>query len=186
MTPSRGEVLALVGQHVANEHLRRHMIATEAIMRALAPHCDGDPEEWALAGLAHDLDTEQTATDFSRHGQNAADLLRAHGVSDEVAHAVAAHNQDTGVIAKSPMDVALIAADQLSGLVTAAALVRPDRSLAGVQVKSLRKRFKETAFARGVDRESIRRCQELGLPLDEFMAIGLEAMQGVAAELGLA
>ena len=186
MSPSRRVVLDLVEREVANVNLRRHMLATEAIMQTLAPHLDGDPVEWALAGLAHDLDVERTETDFSRHGQIAAEQLRALGVSDAVCHAVAAHNPDTGVVARSPMDVALIAADQLSGLITAAVLVRPDRSLAGVEVKSLRKRFKETAFARGVDRESISRCEELGLPLPEFMGIGLQAMQRVAAELGLA
>ena len=87
--------------------------------------------------------------------------------------------------AASSVDVALIAADQLSGLVTAAALVRPDRDLAGVKAKSVRKRFREGAFARGVDRDSIARCSELGLELDDFIALGLEAMQGVAPDLGL-
>jgi predicted hydrolase (HD superfamily) len=92
----------------------------------------------------------------------------------------------TGVVADDTMSIALIAADQLSGLITAAALVRPDKSLLGVAPKSVRKRFKETAFARGVERESILRCEELGLPLDEFIGIGLAAMQAAAADLGLA
>ena len=100
-------------------------------------------------------------------------------------HAVQAHNAMTGVVAETPFDLALLAADQLSGLITAAALIRPDKSLAGVQLKSLRKRFRETAFARGVDRASIARCEDAGVPLDEFMEIGLAAMQGIAADLGL-
>lgn len=186
MTIARHELVELMAANVANMNLRRHMLATEAIMRALAEHHGADPDAWGLAGLAHDLDVEQTEDDFSRHGRVAADLLLARGASAEVAHAVAAHNAETGATATSAIDVALIAADQLSGLITAAALVRPDRSLAGVQVKSLRKRFKETAFARGVDRESIRRCEDLGIAVDELLTLGLAAMQAIAAELELA
>jgi putative nucleotidyltransferase with HDIG domain len=178
-------VLAEVHTRVANENLRRHMLATEAIMRALASRLGSDPDVWGLAGLGHDLDTEETEGDFARHGQVAADALRALGLPEEAVHAVAAHNPDTGVAATERIDVALIAADQLSGLITAAALVRPDKDLAGVKLKSVRKRYREGAFARGVDRESIARCEELGLELDEFFALGLEAMQGVAPDLGL-
>ncbi len=97
---------------------------------------------------------------------------------------MAAHNPDTGVAVTERIDVALIASDQLSGLITAAVLVRPEKDLAGVKVKSVRKRYREGAFARGVDRESIARCVELGLELDEFYALGLEAMQGIAPDLG--
>jgi putative nucleotidyltransferase with HDIG domain len=186
MSISRADVVALAAELVANDHLRRHMLATEAIMHALALRLGGDPDEWALAGLGHDLDVEQTEDDFTRHGQIAADLLRERGAGEAVSHAVAAHNPMTGVAADDGMSIALIAADQLSGLITAAALVRPDKSLVGVQAKSVRKRFKETAFARGVERESILRCEELGVPLDEFIEIGLAAMQGVALGLGLA
>ena len=182
---SRDDVLALLQARVANEHLRRHMLATEAIMRALAERLGEDPELWGLAGLAHDLDSEETEHDFTRHGVGAAQALRDLGAPEAAAHAVAAHNPDTGVAAEAPLDVALIAADQLSGLVTAAALVRPDKDLAGVQPKSVRKRYREGAFARGVDRESIARCVELGIELDDFIALGLGAMQAVAPELGL-
>jgi len=181
----RDEVVALLERRVANEHLRRHMLATEAIMRAVAERLGEDPELWGLTGLAHDLDAEETEHDITRHGVGAAQALRDLGLPEEAVHAVAAHNPDTGVVAESRMDVALIAADQLSGLVTAAALVRPDKDLAGVRPKSVRKRYREGAFARGVDRESIARCAELGLDLDEFIALGLEAMQGIAPQLGL-
>ena len=185
MTPDRAAVLAEVEARVANENLRRHMLATEAIMRALAVHFGEDPDVWGLAGLGHDLDTEETEADFTRHGAVAAERLSELGLPDEAVHAVAAHNPDTGVPAEGRLDVALVAADQLSGLITAAALVRPEKDLAGVKVKSVRKRYREGAFARGVDRTSIARCEELGLELDEFFALGLEAMQGIAAELGL-
>lgn len=185
MSLERETVVGLLEERVANENLRRHMLATESIMRAAAGRLGEDPDVWGLAGLGHDLDAEQTEDDFTRHGREAADLLAAAGAPQDVVHAVAAHNPDTGTQAERPIDIALIASDQLSGLITAAALVRPDRQLAGVQVKSLRKRFREGAFARGVDRESIRRCEELGIPLDEFFALGLGAMQGIAPDLGM-
>lgn len=185
MSLDRAQLVALVDARVSNENLRRHMLASEAIMRALAVHLDEDADVWGLAGLGHDLDSEQTEADFTRHGREAAELLAAAGAPEDVVHAVAAHNPATGAQAERPIDIALIAADQLSGLVTAAALVRPDRQLAGVQVKSLRKRFRETAFARGVERGSIRRCEELGISLDDFFALGLTAMQGIAPSLGM-
>ena len=185
MSVARADVLALVEGRVANDHLRRHMLACEAIMRALAGRFGADADEWGVAGLAHDLDSEETEGDFARHGAEAAAALASLGAPPEVAHAVAAHNPATGVVGETRLDVALIVADQLSGLVTAAALIRPDKELAGVQLKSLRKRYREGAFARGVDREAIARCAELGLELDETLTLGLEAMQAIAPDLGL-
>ncbi len=186
ITDLRDQVLRLSARDVANENLRRHMLATEAVMRALAVRLDADPDAWGLAGLAHDMDAELTEGDMSRHGALSAETLEAAGAPAEVVHAVAAHNPATGAVPAEPIDIALIAADQVTGLITAATLVRPDKSLAGVQVKSLRKRFRETAFARGVHRDSIERCAELGLELDDFLGLALAAMQGIAAELGLA
>lgn len=182
---ARADVLTALRDRVANENLRRHMLATEAIMRDLAARLGEDEDAWGLAGLAHDLDAEETADHFAGHGLGAAQALRDLGVADEVVHAVAAHNPATGTVAAAPLDVGLIAADQLSGLVTAAALIRPDRSLAEVKPKSVRKRYREGAFARGVDRHAIARCEELGVPLDEFLALGLAAMQRVPPDLGL-
>jgi putative nucleotidyltransferase with HDIG domain len=183
--PERERIIAVLDERVANDNLRRHMIATEAIMCGVAVRLGEDPDVWGLAGLAHDLDSEQTEQDFTRHGAEAGEVLRGLGLPEDAVHAVAAHNPATGVEASSRFDVALLASDQLSGLITAAALVRPEKDLAGVKLKSVRRRFREGAFARGVDRDAIARCTDLGLELDEFMAIGLDAMQGVASELGL-
>jgi putative nucleotidyltransferase with HDIG domain len=157
--PSRDEIVSLIDGAIANANLRRHMVATEAVMRALALRLGHDPEVWGLAGLAHDLDAEETAGDLSRHGARAAQRLTELGLPSELAHAVAAHNPATGAVVERPLDVALIAADQTTGLITAATLIRPDRSLLQVKLSSVRKRLREGAFARGVDRPSILRCQ---------------------------
>ena len=186
MSLSRVEAWRLVEAHVENVNTRRHMLACEAIMRAVGERLGEDAELWALAGLVHDLDVEATADDAARHGVESASALDAAGAPETLIRAVAAHNEMTGVSAESRMEIALLAADQLSGLITAATLVRPDKSLAGVKLKSLKKRYRESAFARGVDRASISRCEELGLSLEEFMATGLAAMQEVADDLGLA
>lgn len=178
-------MLALLAANVANVNLRRHMLAAEAVMRALAARLGEDPDTWGLAGLAHDLDAERTGTDFARHGAVAAAELADLGAAPEVTRAVAAHNPATGVVAAARLDVALVACDQVTGLVTAATLVRPDKAIAGVRVKSLRKRMREGAFARGVDRASIARCEEIGVALDDFLALALQAMQEIAADLGL-
>ncbi len=183
---SRDEIVSLIEGSIANVNLRRHMVATEAVMRALAVRLGHDADVWGLAGLAHDLDAEETEGDVTRHGARAAQRLTELGLPPDLVHAVAAHNPATGAVAESAFDVALIAADQTTGLITAATLVRPDRSLLQVKLSSLRKRMREGAFARGVDRSSMLRCEELGLDLDEFLAIALAAMQDVAADLGLA
>jgi predicted hydrolase (HD superfamily) len=154
-------------------------------MRALAEHWHEDADMWGLAGLAHDIDAEQTQHDFALHGKNSAALLAGLGAPPHVVRAVTAHNPATGTSPDTRLEIALAAADQLTGLITAASLVRPDRQVANVAVKSIRKRFREGAFARGIDRVAIARCEELDLPLEEFMSIGLAAMQGIAADLGL-
>ena len=181
---TRAEALERVRRHVKNERLVKHMIAVSAIMRELAQHLGGDPDLWELVGLLHDIDYEEVGGDMSRHG-----LLSAEMVSDvlpeEALHAIRAHNERTGVEAKSILDIALIAADALSGLIVATALMMPDKRVATVKVRSLKRKFKDKSFARGVDRNRIRRCEELGLTLEEFFDLGLKAMRSVSEELGL-
>lgn len=183
---TREEALALVHAHVDSENLVKHMLATEAVMGALARRLGGDEQQWRLAGLLHDIDAEETAEDMARHGLRTVEMLRLAGLDDEVVlHCIAAHNPANGSSVNSAMDRALYACDPLTGLITAAALIRPEKQLALVSIKSLRKRFKEPAFARGARREDILTCEELGLDLEEFMVIGLQAMQEVSDELGL-
>jgi putative nucleotidyltransferase with HDIG domain len=180
----RAEAFALVTERIPAANLVYHCVAAEVIMEALARRFglpDEDVERWALAGLLHDLDYAETGEDPARHGLVTAELL-AGRVDDEIVHAILAH------AAKAPfeslMDRALYAADPTTGFVVAAALVRPDKDLRAVEVRSLLKRWKEKAFARGASREQMDTCSETGLTRDEFLALSLAAMQGRAAELG--
>ena len=183
---TRDEALVLVRAHAANPNMVSHMVATEAIMGALARRLGHDETRWRLAGLLHDLDAEQTADTMDVHATRTVEWLREAGLDDEqVLHAILAHNPANGSSIGSLMDRALFSCDPLTGLITAAALIRPEKKLALVELKSLKKRFKEPSFAKGARREDILTCSELGLDIEEFLAIGLEAMKEVADELGL-
>ena len=181
----RDEALALVEERIPQCNLVNHCIATELIMRALALHLglpEEDVERWGLAGLLHDLDYAETADDPARHGLITAEQLQGV-IDDEMLHAILAHANK--VPRESAMDHALWCADPTTGFIVAAALVRPDKSLAGVEVRSLTKRWKEKAFAKGASREQMAGCSELGLDRDEFLGIALSAMQARASEIGL-
>ena len=182
---TREEALDSVRANVENENLVKHMLATEAIMQVLARRLGEDEEEWGLTGLLHDIDVELTEGDMNSHSKLGADLVREMGASEAVAQAILCHNEAHGVPVETKLDKALFCADPLTGLITAATLVRPDKKLAGVEAKSVRKRFKEKSFAAGANRENIAKCSELGLELDTFIEVGLEAMKGVAGKLGL-
>ena len=182
---TREEALDSVRANVENENLIKHMLATEAIMRALARRFDEDEEEWGLTGLLHDIDVELTEGDMSAHSKLGADLARELGASEAMAHAILCHNEAHGIPLETKLDSALFCADPLTGLITAGALVRPDKKLAGLETKSVMKRFKEKGFAAGANREQIAQCSELELELGEFVELGLEAMKGIAGSLGL-
>jgi putative nucleotidyltransferase with HDIG domain len=182
---TREEALEFIGQKVPNENLVKHMVATEAVMRALAEHLGEDEEVWGLAGLLHDCDLGETEGDFSRHGVRGAEMLRELGMDETICRAVEAHATHSDCLPETAMEKALCAADQVTGLVIAAALVRPEKKIATVKVKSLKKRMKEKRFAAGVDREAIRSCEGLGIPLEEFLGLSAAAMVTVADFLGL-
>ena len=182
---TREEALNSVKDNVENGNLVKHMLATEAIMRALARRVGEDEEAWGLTGLLHDIDMELTGGDMNSHSKLGADLARELGASEAMAHAILCHNPTHGIPPKTQLDKALFCADPLTGLITAAALVRPDKRLAGLEVKSVIKKFKQPSFAAGINRQQISRCSEIGLELNEFIELGLEAMQGIAADLGL-
>lgn len=172
-----------IKKHVKNRNLVKHMIAVSAIMRGLAERLGEDPDLWTAVGMLHDIDYEEVGDDWDRHGLVSADMV-ADALPDDGLHAIKAHNSRTGFDAKSGMDLALMAADALSGLVVATALMMPDKKLATVKVRSLRRKFKDSSFARGVSRENLMRCEELGISFDEFLSIGLTSMQAVSDELG--
>jgi len=174
-----------VTANVENENLIGHMLATEAVMRALARRLGQDEEAWGLTGLLHDIDVELTEGDIETHSRLGADIARDLGASEEMAQAILCHNWTHGIPCESLLDKALLCTDPLTGLIVAAALVRPERRLAGLTTQSLTKRFTEPRFAAGADREQIAKCSELGLELEEFIGLGLEAMKDIANEIGL-
>jgi uncharacterized protein len=182
---SRDEAFELVTERIPQPNLVSHCVATEIIMRALAERlelAEADADRWAVAGLLHDLDYAETAEDPARHGLVTAEQLDGR-IDDEMLHAILAHADKAP--RESLMDHALWCADPTTGFIVAAALVRPEKDLAGVQVKSLKKRWKEKAFARGACRDQMAGHEALGLERDEFLGIALEAMQGRASEIGL-
>jgi len=182
---TRDDALDSVSTNVENANLRKHMLATEAVLRALAKRLGEDEETWGLTGLLHDIDVELTADDKAQHSRLGADLVRELGASNEMVQAILKHNEAHGLKPVTNLEKALIAADPLTGLITAAALVLPDKKLAKLEAASVVRRYKEKGFAAGANRELITGCSELGLSLEEFIALGLEAMQGIAGELGL-
>jgi uncharacterized protein len=173
----------LVEEKTDKEISVRHLISVEGVMRALARRLGEDEDRWALAGLFHDLDQDQTGEDPSRHAFVAAGWLREAGVEEPVVNAVLAHAHEqyrTDLMAK-----AVVHADAIAGLLVAAALVRPERS-AGMKVSSVKKKLKEKAFAPGVNRDEVYEAEEaLGLPLDEFIAVAIGGIQQVAPDIGL-
>jgi putative nucleotidyltransferase with HDIG domain len=183
----REQAWQLIVEQVSNVNLRKHMLATEAIMRALARRLgEGEDEElWGLAGLLHDVDYDQTKDDPQRHALLGAEMLAERGVDPRLVQAVRAHNEAHGLLRATLLDKALYAVDPLTGLIIAAALIRKPSALAPVTPEFILNRFKEKGFARGANREQIASCQEIGLTLEEFVTVGLTAMQGIAADLGL-
>lgn len=183
---TRDEALALLHEKIEKESLRRHCLATEAVMRHLARRFDEDEEAWGVVGLLHDLDLESIDDDATRHALVTGDWLAERGFPNDALQAIRAHNGDIlGIEPVSRLDYALTAAESVTGLIAATALVHPSRRVADVRVKSLRKRMKEPRFAANVSRERIRMHEQIGLEFDEFAATALEAMQSIAAELGL-
>ena len=191
MLPTRADALALMESWTASESLRKHMLAVEAAMRAYARHFGEDEERWGITGLIHDFDYERfpnaaTAPD-AEHPSEGVRFLRAAGWPEDICDAVLGHAQYTGVPRVTRMAKALFAVDELTGLITASALVKPSRAIADVDVPGVRRKMKDKAFARGVNRDDILQGAEaLGVPLEQHIEIVLGAMRDIAAPLGLA
>lgn len=179
----REEAIGIVKSKVKNERLLKHMLAVEAVMKALAGHLGEKESAWALAGLLHDVDYDETTDNPEKHGILGANYLRGLGVADEVLQAVESHAGHRNL--ESRMDRALYAVDPLTGLIVAAALMHPSKKIGAIDTAFVLNRFKEKRFAAGANREQIRTCEALGLSLEEFVGISLAAMQVISQELGL-
>lgn len=188
--PDRDSALALMHEYTASESLRKHMLSVEAAMRAYAERLGQDPERWGLAGLLHDFDYERFPNDAhsatEEHPAHGVGVLRERGYPEDILQAILGHANYTGVPRESAMAKTLFAVDELTGLITATALVKPSRSVHDVDARSVRKKMKDKAFARGVSREDvIQGAEQLGVDLDEHIAFVIGAMQSRATELGL-
>ena len=189
--PARADALSLMQEYTPSESLRKHMLAVEGAMRAYAAKFGEDEERWGLAGLLHDFDYErfpnQAHSPTEEHPAAGVRILREKGYPDDILQAILGHAHYTNVPRESRMAKTLFAVDELTGLITATALVRPSKSVHEVDAKSVRKKMKDKAFARGVNRDDvINGAAELGVDLDEHITFVIAAMQARAGELGLA
>jgi len=179
----REKAVELVWEHLREDMMRKHVLAVEAVMRGLARHFGEDEETWGLAGLLHDLDYEQTRDDPERHGRISGEILTDMNVDPVIVNAVMAHADKCE--RDCLINQCIYAADPVTGLVVAAALIRPEKKIEFVKLKSLKKRFKEKRFAAGADRDRIKAIEETGMPLEEFLQIALDSMKKIGSELGL-
>jgi len=180
---TRDEALQWVKSEIKTPNLVKHILAVEASCRRLAERFGEDPDYWGMAGLLHDLDYERTVKEPEKHTRLTAQWLKEKGFDDTLIHAVMAHAE--AVPPESKLDWSLYCVDPATGLVVAAALMHPTKSLAGLDVPFLMKRFKEKRFAAGARREAIAACSNLGLSLEEFLGLVLEGMQRISNDLGL-
>jgi len=182
---NREEGYAIVKEYVQNENLIRHMLSVEAVMRFYAEKYNEDVDLWGLTGLLHDFDWE-IHPDLAQHPQDGAPILRERGVPEQVITAIQSHADHTGVPRQSLMEKALYACDEITGLIVAVALVRPSRSLYDLKVKSVKKKWKDRAFAAGADRDEIEQAvEEFGVPLWEHTSNVILAMRGIAPQINL-
>ncbi|HYZ11406.1 MAG TPA: HDIG domain-containing protein [Actinomycetota bacterium] len=180
----RDEAIAFVREKAEKETTVRHLISVEGVMRRLARHFGENEEVWGMTGLFHDLDQDQTHDDADRHAYQAAEWLREAGVAEPIVNGVLAHAHEQ--YRTDRMSRAVVHADAVAGLLVAAALVRPEKAN-GMKVSSVKKKVKDKAFAPGVNREEVTSVEDgIGVSLDEFLGLGIEGLQSVAPEIGLA
>ncbi|MFH0845063.1 MAG: HDIG domain-containing metalloprotein [Pseudomonadota bacterium] len=182
----REDALSLLKEYIQNENLLKHCLAAEAVLKALADRLGEDREKWGLAGLLHDLDVEMVQYDLSTHTLETEKILRSKGVDEEIIRAIKMHNEKAHGQKRSELfHHALAAGETITGLIIATTLVYPDKRIMSVKAKSIKKRMKEKSFAAGVDRDTVMECERLGMDIDAFSMICLEAMQGISGDLGL-
>jgi putative nucleotidyltransferase with HDIG domain len=183
---TREEAHDLLLTYVQNQKMLYHLYASEAVMKALAARLGRDVDKWGLAGLLHDIDVEITNADPQTHALKAVDILREAGLDEDLIDAVKMHNEyATRLPRHNEFQHALAAGETITGLIYATALVYPDKKIAEVKAKSVIKRMKQSAFAASVKRDNIMECEKIGIPLEEFVEICLNAMKGIAEQIGL-
>ncbi|HPF51987.1 MAG TPA: HD domain-containing protein [Draconibacterium sp.] len=182
---SREEAIQLLEQNIQADNMRKHCLASEAVLRAIARHLGEDEDEYGLAGLLHDIDVEITNADPHTHGPYAEKLLKGI-VNENMLDAIVMHNEmATGLERTMQFQHALAAGETITGLITATTLVYPDKKLASVKARSVTKRMKQKAFAASVKRENIMECEKIGIPLDDFAELSVNAMREISDQLGL-
>ena len=186
MVLDRNKAFILLQQYIKNEKMIQHCLASEAVMRALASHLGRDQEKWGLAGLLHDLDVEVTHADPFVHGLKTEELLKDYGTEPEILDAIRMHNEvASGKERYTEFQHALAAGETITGLIFATTYVYPDRKLSSVKVKSVVKRMKEKAFAASVKRENIMECEKIGLSIEKFAEISIQALLPISEQLGI-
>lgn len=182
----------LVEEYIKDPVTKLHLLEAEAIMRAVAKHLGENEEEWGIIGLLHDIDWNLTKENQSQHCVKAAVILKQAGANDYLIETIQSHGYENEMITalldkkrETKIEHCLVAAETLTGIIVASALVQPNKKLASVKLKSLKKKFKDKSFAAKCDRELIRECEQAGIPLDTFLEIGLTALQGISDNLGL-
>ena len=182
----------LLDENIKDPVIKMHSIESEAVLRGLARHFGEDEELWGVAGLLHDIDFDKTKDDIKNHGVLCKQILKDAGVSDELIEVIASHTYGMEEIPEykdkqrsSKFEHCLAAGETVTGLIYAYGLMRPDKKLANAEVKSIKKKFKDKSFATKVNRDVIRECEKCGLELSEFLQIALDAMKGIASEIGL-
>ena len=181
----RDEAVKLVKEKIKNQNLFKHCLAVEAVMMALAEYFNEDKEKWGLTGLLHDIDYEETKNDPYKHSLIGGEILEKLGLDKEIVEAVKSHNEIHNLPRETKLAKALFCTDPITGLIVAATLVLPSKKINDLTVENVLNRFKEKSFARGANRQAILSCSEIGLSLEEFIKISLQAMQQIAKDLGL-
>lgn len=182
----RKEALNLLRSYVKNEKLIIHSLSSEAVMQAIAKKLSEDENKYAMAGLLHDIDVELTNANPKTHGIVCIGILRKNNIEEDIIDAIAMHNEEaSGKERKTVFQHALAAGETITGLIYATALVYPDKKIEGVKYKSVAKRMKQKAFAASVKRENILECEKIGIELNEFIQISVDAMKNISDEIGL-
>ncbi len=182
---SKDEAIEIMEENVGTKNLQNHMLAVAQIMKRLAEEMDKDEEKWEILGIVHDVDYEKTKDDPEKHALKSAEMMEGK-VPEDVIRAIKAHNHEhTGVEPEDDMEYAIHAADAVSGLIVATALVMPNSKLEEARPKSVEKKFDDSSFAKNIDRDRILYCEKLGLERDEFLELSLRALQDIDEKLGL-